>query len=348
MTTRTFELKPAARCQVPLLIGIVGASSSGKTFSALRLATGIQRVVGGSIAFVDTEHCRATHYSDLFKFDHLDMGPPFGPLDYLAAIQHCVAKGAKTIIVDSMTHEHASEGGVMDQIEKWLDEKCGADWKAREKMGFLAHARIKPQRKKLNTFLVQSGVNMILCYRACEKIKPVKGGEPLHLGWMPETTSTIHYDMVQRFLLTPGCQGVPALVPETDAEKRMVKTPAQFKDIFESAKPLSEGVGQRLAEWAAGAKPGKSPVEDLIESYQLCATRDNLTRLEDRRATLWPALKKPDQSKLKAAATAAGARLTEQDERDAGTRSSDVPPDDPSTSEPTELFDNATGQMPVH
>ena len=46
---RTFEAKPAIREAVPLLVGLTGASGCGKTFSALRLASGIQSVTGGDI-----------------------------------------------------------------------------------------------------------------------------------------------------------------------------------------------------------------------------------------------------------------------------------------------------------
>ncbi len=49
---RTFTLKPAVRTQVPLLLGIVGASSSGKTYSALRLATGMAKVFGDQRALI--------------------------------------------------------------------------------------------------------------------------------------------------------------------------------------------------------------------------------------------------------------------------------------------------------
>lgn len=90
MTARNFEDRPAVRERVPLLLGLVGPSGTGKTFSALRLATGIQRVTAGEIFYVDTEARRALHYADKFKFRHVDFKPPFGPLDYLTVIDHCV------------------------------------------------------------------------------------------------------------------------------------------------------------------------------------------------------------------------------------------------------------------
>src|SRR5690242_13140717 len=103
---RKFEDTEAVRSPTPLLFGLIGPSGAGKTYSALRLATGMQRVFGGEIFVVDTESRRALHYAKDFKFRHVEFAPPFSPLDYLAAIEHCVTKGAKTIIVDSMSHEH--------------------------------------------------------------------------------------------------------------------------------------------------------------------------------------------------------------------------------------------------
>ena len=111
---RNFDAKVAVREHVPLLIGLMGPSGSGKTYSALRLASGIQSVAGGDIYFVDTEARRALHYADQFKFKHIQFDAPFGSLDYLAALQQCVKAGAGVIVVDSMSHEHESPGGMID------------------------------------------------------------------------------------------------------------------------------------------------------------------------------------------------------------------------------------------
>src|SRR5215471_5892900 len=108
--TRTFDAQPGKRERVPLLTGIMGPSGSGKTYSALRLATGIQHITGGDIYVIDTETRRALHYADQFRFMHIDFGAPFGSLDYRDCIRHCVAKGAKVIITDSMSHEHENVG----------------------------------------------------------------------------------------------------------------------------------------------------------------------------------------------------------------------------------------------
>ena len=120
---RSFDAKPAVRESVPLLVGIMGPSSSGKTFSALRLATGIQTVTGGDIYGIDTEARRMLHYADDFKFKHIQFDAPFGSLDYLAAIRHCVKQGAKVIVIDSMTHEHTGAGGYLLTQEAEVERK---------------------------------------------------------------------------------------------------------------------------------------------------------------------------------------------------------------------------------
>ena len=78
----------------PVLIGSLGPSSSGKTYSGLRLATGIQTVYGGDIFVVDTEQRRSLHYADRFKFKHVDFQAPYGSLDYLDALRYAKKQGA--------------------------------------------------------------------------------------------------------------------------------------------------------------------------------------------------------------------------------------------------------------
>jgi len=250
-----FEYGPAVRATLPLLLGVAGPTGSGKTFSALRLATGLQRVTGGDIAIIDTEAKRATAYDRLFKFNHLDFPPPFGPDRYQRAIQHVIKKGAKTIIIDSMTHEHSGEGGVMDQVDKFLDDRCGDDYQKREKLNMLAHKGPKAARKALNNYIVQAGrggVNFIFCYRADEKVKPVAGQGIQNIGMTPETTSKLVYETMAMFLLSAAADGKPIFNPQTPLEKVFTKLPVQFRDMLAAGEPLSEDLGEKFALWARG------------------------------------------------------------------------------------------------
>lgn len=264
-STRTFTDRPAVRSRVPLVIGITGPSFSGKTFSAMRLAIGIERVVGGPIYFVDTESNRALHYADYFKFQHVPFAPPYGPLDYIAAFEHCAKKGAKIIVCDQMTFEHNGEGGVLDQAEEFLEKKCGDDWRAREKLLMLSLVKPKTARKKLKRWIITHGdIVFILLYRASEKIKPAPKGatdrEPIKMGWQPETTSDLPYEMTARFLLPPGSQGKPTVSATEAAEWLQIKNPRFFETIITPGAQLSEDLGEKMARWAmGGAVEGAAP-----------------------------------------------------------------------------------------
>lgn len=255
--TRTFEDKPAVRERVPLLVGLVGPSGSGKTYSGLRLATGIQRVVGGDIGVVDTEARRALHYADNFKFRHLEFKAPFGSLDYLEAVRHFTDKGVRTVLVDSMSHEHEGPGGYLDTHEREV-ERLIQSWSkpgrpaTRDTVNFSAWQRPASDRRKLLNSLLQIPANFIFCFRAKEKLKIVQGEKPKPLGWMPIAGEEFVFEMTLNCLLYPASGGVPAWHPEELGEKAMAKLPAQFRGLFADSKPLSEETGEALARWAEG------------------------------------------------------------------------------------------------
>lgn len=262
---RVFEDKPATRDKVPLLIGLMGASGSGKTFSALRLASGIQSTLGGDIYVIDTEANRAKHYADRFTFRHLPFGAPFGSLDYLAAIDHCVKKGAGIIVVDSMSHEHEGPGGVLEQHERELDRMAGQDYGKRNSMNLIAWAKPKAARRQLINSLLQMNAHFIFCFRAKEKAKPVKrDGKTVveNQGWMPIAGEEFVYEQTVNCLLLPGSNGVPVWQSEEPGERAMMKLPEQFRPIFADRQPLSEDIGRKMAEWAKGGNGAAARLPD--------------------------------------------------------------------------------------
>ena len=103
--------KKAERKKAKLKLAITGPTGSGKTYSALRLAKGI----GGKIAVIDTENGSASLYSEKFDFDVLDMKPPFTTEKYIEAINCAEKAGYETIVIDSLTHAWAGEGGLLEQ-----------------------------------------------------------------------------------------------------------------------------------------------------------------------------------------------------------------------------------------
>jgi hypothetical protein len=307
---RQFEIAPAERRSVGLLIGLVAPSNAGKTYSGLRLATGIQRVCGGDIDVIDTENGRALYYADKFKFNHLRFGSPFSPLDYLDAIKFCAKRGSKTIMVDSMSHEHEGPGGVLEWHTAET-ERLAARWKiSEEKAQMAAWKPPKEARRRLINEMGQLNVNLILTFRAKEKIKMVAGKDPQTLGWQPICGDEFMYECVLQCLLLPGAKGRPTWQGETKAEDAMIKLPEQFRDIFaKNDGQLSEDIGEQLARWAAGGVRN-AEADAMIADYAKAANAAELSALEKRREAMWKKTPPADKERLKEAASAAKTRVT--------------------------------------
>jgi ABC-type dipeptide/oligopeptide/nickel transport system ATPase subunit len=345
---RSFEDKPAVRERVPLILGAMGPSGGGKTYSALRLATGIQRVSGGDIYVIDTEARRALHYADKFKFRHVVFGAPFGSLDYLAAIEHCVKKGAGVVVVDSMSHEHEGPGGLLESHDAEVERLSKGDAKKAERVKMLAWNRPKQARRRLINSILQMPCNFIFCFRAKEKLKIQPGKDPEFQGFMPIAGEEFVFEMMLNLLFLPAAGGVPTWQTEEKGEKRMIKLPEQFRQLFLGAKvPVSEDHGEQIAKWAAGDAGAQTAFEQLAQQIREAATLDALAyvapKLQEARdkRTVPPSsyktlVQQMTQRKVDLEAAAAGESY-DDDEDDGGSAPESEPPDsvphDPETGE---------------
>jgi len=316
---RQFNLTTAKRESVPLLIGLTGASGSGKTYSALRLATGISKVVGKPIHVIDTESRRALHYADSFDFQHLQFDAPFSPLDYLAAIKHCVSNGAGVVVVDSMSHEHEGPGGVLDMHDQAVQKRSGGDWKKAQAVQFACWAEPKAQRQRLINEILQLGINAIFCFRAKEKLRmptpeEKRNGqkEPVQLGWMPIAGDNFIYEMTANCLLYPGCKGVPEWSPSQPGERLISKLPSQFASVLTPNTQLSEDLGEQMARWSSGDSKPAAPINDRIDSADIDGLRAIVAELDSRKQqkTIQPA----EYKSLRAKAIERGKQLKSQEE----------------------------------
>jgi len=274
---RTFEDSPAVLTSVPLWVGVYGPTASGKTFSALRIATGMQRVTGGEVFMIDTEARRGLHYARHFKFRHVPFGSPFSPLDYLAAVEHCVSKGARVLVIDSMSHEHEGPGGVLEWHGAEVERLCRGDAGKADKVKMLAWQAPKSARRRMINTLLQLPINIVFCFRAKEKLKIVPGRQPEPLGFMPIAGDELAYEMTANALLMPGSNGVPTWQSREVGENAMIKRPEQFRKIIAAndGRQLNEDMGEAFARWASGEPPapdGPTPAARILAA--LTAAQD--------------------------------------------------------------------------
>lgn len=259
-----YIFKPAVREAVPLLLGVIGQTGSGKTFSAMRIASGIVGK-GNRFALIDTESKRALHYADKFDFDHCELTPPFRPENYADAIRAADKAGYKAIVVDSMSHEWAGEGGILDWQEEELTRMAGDDWKKREACKMAAWIKPKMAHKQMVQRLLQVRSHLILCFRAEDKVKMEKDDrgkiQIVPAGIQPICSKEMPYELMASFLLTSDKPGYP----------QPLKLQEQHKPMFPLDKPLSEESGHLISEWAKGGAikyTGKTLFADIFKFWQ--------------------------------------------------------------------------------
>ena len=253
----TFDFRDAVRQDVPLLILLAGGTGSGKTESALRIATGLS--AEKPFAVIDTEHGRALHKADDYKFKHAELEEPFTPERYAEAIKEADAAGFPVIVIDSGSHEYDGIGGVLE-IQLAEFERMG------KREGARMASWIEPKRRhKLYVReLLRTRAHVIVCHRAEDKVEIVKDGDRTVVrpkaslvgaeGWIPICEKRLPFEATVSFLLTQANPGVP--IP--------IKLERRHADLIPLDEQLSEETGKRLAAWAAGAKtsPAQGPRDE--------------------------------------------------------------------------------------
>jgi hypothetical protein len=277
-----FQFKPAIREEVAMLIGLAGGTGSGKTFSALRMASGIAG--GKPFAVIDTEARRALHYADQFKFDHGDLLAPFSPQAYAQAILAADAAKYPVIVVDSMTHEWSGEGGVLEMQEAELDRMAGDDYAKRERVKMAAWIRPKMDHKKMVQRLLQVRAHLIICFRAEEKVEMVKDDKGKMViqpktsltginGWIPVCEKSLPFELTASFLLTADAPGMP----------KPIKLEDQHKVMFPLDKPINEESGKKVSAWASGPDAprgfmGEGELKDAVNEFESVTSIDALKK----------------------------------------------------------------------
>ena len=258
----TVTFRPAKRENVGLLIGLAGGTGSGKTYTAMRLASGIAGEK--PFALIDTESRRGLHYADKFAFDHAELRPPFRPDAYAEAIVEADKAGYPVIVVDSTSHVWAGEGGVLDWQEEELERMAGSDYAKRERVKMAAWIKPKVAHKHMVQKLLQVRAHLILCFRAEQKIEMIRKDGKLEIvakqsltgldGWIPVCEKNLPFELTASFLLTAEHPGVP----------KPIKLQEQHKPLFPLDQPITEESGKRIAEWAAGgvAAVKKQPTKE--------------------------------------------------------------------------------------
>jgi len=147
------QIRKAERKKAKLRLGIAAPSGAGKTYSALLMAFGI----GGKIGLIDTEHGSGDLYAHLGDYDVIGIEAPYTVAKYTQAIKAFEDAGYGTIIIDSLSHAWAGDGGLLDKQGKMADRGTNS---------FAAWRTITPEHNALVDAMLQSPCHIIATMRA--------------------------------------------------------------------------------------------------------------------------------------------------------------------------------------
>lgn len=147
------EIRKAERRKAKLRMGIAAPSGAGKTYSALLLAFGI----GGKVGLIDTEHGSGDLYAHLGDYDVISLTAPYTVNKYREAIKAFEDADYTTIIIDSLSHAWAGDGGLLDKQGKMADRGTNS---------FAAWRTITPEHNALVDSMLQSKCHIIATMRA--------------------------------------------------------------------------------------------------------------------------------------------------------------------------------------
>ncbi len=226
--------KKAVKSESKLRLALVGPAGSGKTYTALTLATHLAG--NGGVAVVDTEHGSASKYADVFEFDVAEMHPPYHPDKYVAAIKEAEQAGYDVIILDSLSHAWSGEGGLLDIVEE-------ISRRMRNPNSFAAWKDATPIHNRLVEAILGAGLHVIITMRAKTEYviqADEKGRQvPKKVGMAP----------VQR----DGMEYEADIVMEMDIDNNAIVTKSRCPELAGRvfAKPGAD-VAAILARWLHG------------------------------------------------------------------------------------------------
>jgi len=146
--------KRASKTQARLRLALIGPAGSGKTMTALQIATAL----GGPVAVMDTEHGSASKYASLFEFDAFEPAS-FHPQTYIDAIRVAEEGGYRVLIIDSLSHAWSGKDGALELVDRAAKRNQGGN-------NFSAWRDVTPLHNALVEALIGARIHIIATIRA--------------------------------------------------------------------------------------------------------------------------------------------------------------------------------------
>jgi len=244
-----FSFTKAERKKAKLKLNLNGASGSGKTYSALVLASSL----GKKIAVIDTENESAALYANEFSFDTLPLKPPYNPERFAGAIHTAYNMGYEVLVIDSASHEWIGTGGCLEINDEAAKRFKGNTWSA--------WSETTPKHRKFIDAILQTDMHIITTTRA--KTETVQGekGKVIKLGMKAEQRDGYEYELT-------------VSLDMLHENKFAIPTKDRTKLFNPTGEVITKETGEKLIAWL---NDGRSQEEALQASFDEAIKRINST-----------------------------------------------------------------------
>ncbi|MHC3051044.1 ATP-binding protein [Acinetobacter nosocomialis] len=244
-----FSFTKAERKKAKLKLNLNGASGSGKTYSALVLASSL----GKKIAVIDTENESASLYANEFNFDTLPLKPPYSPERFAGAIHAAHNMGYEVLIIDSASHEWIGTGRCLEINDEAAKRFKGNTWSA--------WSETTPRHRKFIDAILQTDMHIITTTRA--KTETVQGekGKVIKLGMKAEQREGYEYELT-------------VSLDMLHENKFAIPTKDRTKLFNPTGEVITKETGEKLIAWL---NDGRSQEEALQAAFDEAIKRINAT-----------------------------------------------------------------------
>lgn len=251
----TFSFSKAERKKAKLKLNLNGASGSGKTYSALVLASGM----GKKIAVIDTENESASLYANDFNFDTLPLRPPYSPERFAGAVITAYNMGYEVLIIDSVSHEWIGTGGCLEMNDEAAKRFKGNTWSA--------WSETTPKHRKFIDSILQTDIHIITTTRAKTETAVGEKGKIIKLGMKAEQRDGYEYELTVALDLL-------------HENKFAIPTKDRTKLFNTTGEVITAETGRKLLAWLNDGRSQEEALQDaFIEALDRIAASNDVAEL---------------------------------------------------------------------
>ncbi len=266
----SFKVQEAKRELIWTKIALMAPSGGGKTYSALRMATGmldelkkIGQAKNGKILMGNTEHARGRYYANEFKYDIVDLEAPYFPELWVDLVEYAVAENYPILILDSTSPEWEGKMGCLE-----LHKQAGGRYQDWDK--------VTPRHDAFIASIADSQIHIIATMRGKDQYEMEKNDNKTtvkKLGVGAKQREGFEYEFTATFLI--------------DQKTSMAEAQKDNTHLFEHEGNmlLSEKHGSQIIQWAnsgEGFTPSLRGVKVESPTDQLKALKESVVALATR------------------------------------------------------------------